>query len=295
MTDWKKESRSLSAIITVFLISFYLPVGNDRFNNAVMESLHLVKWYAQEHVLLCLVPAFFIAGAIAVFISQSAVMKYLGARANKVLSYSVASVSGVILAVCSCTVLPLFGGIYQRGAGLGPATSFLYSGPAINILAIILTARVLGVELGIARAVGAILFSVVIGILMHVIFRREELKKAADQAQIPEPDAKRPLWQNALCLGAMIAILVFVNWGRPQQSVGLWYGIYTAKWILTGAAAITLSVILQNSGRHAQRCDKWDDWANGCHYRRITLTCVVNMNDNHSTNLVVLFVRCPEF
>ena len=159
--DWKTEWRPLAWITTVFLACFWLPVGGDRFDGAIIEAFHLVKWYAREHVLLCLVPAFFIAGAIGVFVSQAAVMKYLGARANKVLAYGVASVCGTILAVCSCTVLPLFAGIYRMGAGLGPATAFLYSGPAINVLAIILTARVLGLELGVARAVGAILFSVV--------------------------------------------------------------------------------------------------------------------------------------
>ena len=176
-TDWKSEWKPLLIIIVVFLGIFYLPLGIPRFNNALMESLHLAKWYAQEHVLTCLIPAFFIAGAIAVFVSQASVMKYFGAQAKKVLAYSVASVSGSILAVCSCTVLPLFAGIYRMGAGLGPATAFLYSGPAINVLAIILTARVLGLELGIARALGAIIFSIVIGLLMHFIFHKEELER----------------------------------------------------------------------------------------------------------------------
>ena len=160
-----------------------------------LEALRLVRWYAREHVLLCLVPAFFIAGAIGVFISQGAVMKYLGAGANKVLAYGVASVSGSILAVCSCTVLPLFAGIYKRGAGLGPAAAFLYSGPAINVLAVILTARVLGIELGVARAVGAVVFSIFVGLAMHLLFRREELVKAAAQAEAPQEPAVRPLWQ----------------------------------------------------------------------------------------------------
>jgi uncharacterized membrane protein YraQ (UPF0718 family) len=184
-----------------------------------MESLHLVKWYAQEHVLLCLVPAFFIAGAISVFVSQASVMKYLGARANQILAYGVASVSGTILAVCSCTILPLFAGIYRMGAGLGPACAFLYSGPAINILAIILTARILGVELGIARAVGAILFSIVIGLLMHLIYRKEEIEKANGQMAMPEPEVKRPLWQNALFFAVMIGVLVFANWGAPNDFI----------------------------------------------------------------------------
>ena len=171
--NWKKEWKSLAVIITAFIGVFYMPVGISRFDYAVLESLHLLRWYAREHVLLCLIPAFFIAGAIAVFVSQASVMKYLGARANKVLAYGVASVSGTILAVCSCTVLPLFAGIYRMGAGLGPATAFLYSGPAINVLAIILTARILGIGLGVARFVGAIIFSIVIGLLMHVIFRKD--------------------------------------------------------------------------------------------------------------------------
>jgi len=242
--DWKKEWKKLAVITAVFLACFYLPVGRVRFDNAILESLHLVKWYAQEHVLLCLIPAFFIAGAIAVFVSQASVMKYLGARANKVLAYGVASVSGTILAVCSCTVLPLFAGIYRMGAGLGPATAFLYSGPAINVLAIVLTARVLGLKLGIARAVGAVLFSIIIGLLMHLIFRKEENAKAKAQMAMPEPDVKRPLWQNIIYFFVMVAILVFANWGKPTQETGLWQAVYSAKWIITGIFSIALAVIL---------------------------------------------------
>ncbi len=201
----------------VFLVFFYLPVEWPRFNGGISEALHLAKWYAREHVLLCLVPAFFIAGAIGVFISQASVMKYLGPRANKVLAYGVASVSGTILAVCSCTVLPLFAGIYRMGAGLGPASAFLYSGPAINVLAIILTARILGLELGIARAVGAVAFSVVIGLIMHFIYRKEEIEKANGQMAMPEPQVSRPLWQNAMFFAAMIGVLVFANWGAPND------------------------------------------------------------------------------
>jgi hypothetical protein len=207
---WKK----LAIITAVFLGCFYLPVGIARFDNAITESLHLVKWYAREHVLLCLVPAFFIAGAISVFVSQASVMKYLGARANKILAYGVASVSGSVLAVCSCTVLPLFAGIYRMGAGLGPATAFLYSGPAVNVLAIILTARILGLEIGIARAVGAIVFSIVIGLLMHLIYRKEEIEKSEAQMAMPEPQVSRPLWKNALYFASMVGILVFANWAR---------------------------------------------------------------------------------
>jgi len=240
----KQEWKKLAAIIVVFLACFYLPVGTGRFDNAVSESLHLVKWYAREHVVLCLVPAFFIAGAISVFVSQASVMKYLGAKANKVVAYGVASVSGTILAVCSCTVLPLFAGIYKMGAGLGPATAFLYCGPAINVLAIILTARVLGLELGIARAVGAIVFSIVIGLAMHVIYRKEELEKANGQIAMPDSQTKRRLWQEMLYFGSMVGVLVFANWGKPQESTGLWFQIYWAKWIITSVFAIVFALTL---------------------------------------------------
>ena len=241
---WKSEWKWLVGIAAVFAATFYLPVGNPRFDNAVSESLHLIKWYAQEHVLLCLVPAFFIAGAIGVFVSQASVMRYLGAKANKVLSYGVASVSGTILAVCSCTVLPLFAGIYRMGAGLGPASAFLYSGPAINVLAIVLTARVLGFELGVARVVGAVVFSVLVGLLMHFFFRKEESARTEAQLAMPDPPAARPLWQTALYFATMIAILVFANWGKPLENSGFWFLVYDIKWILTSIAAIALGVIL---------------------------------------------------
>jgi len=242
--DWKKEFRPLIWIIIVFLFVFYLPVGVPRFNNAIFEALELVKWYAREHVLLCLVPAFFIAGAIGVFISQASVMKYLGARANKVLAYGVASVSGTVLAVCSCTVLPLFAGIYKMGAGIGPASAFLYSGPAINVLAIVLTARILGPEMGIARAAGAILFSIIVGLIMHFLFRKEETAKAAAQMAMPEPQGVRPLWQTVLYFASMVGILVFANWGKPVQSAGVWHAIWAAKWILTGLFAVGFAAAL---------------------------------------------------
>jgi uncharacterized membrane protein YraQ (UPF0718 family) len=242
--DWKKEGKILAIIGALFLLIFYLPVGIPRFDNAVSEALHLVKWYAREHVLLCLVPAFFIAGAIGVFISQASVMKYLGAGANKVLAYGVASVSGSVLAVCSCTVLPLFAGIYKMGAGLGPATAFLYAGPAINVLAIVLTARVLGAEMGIARAVGAIVFSIVIGLTMHLLFRKEEQAKAAAAMTMPDATAGRPLWQTVLYFVSMIGILVFANWGAPAEAHGVWAAIYGAKWIITSLFAIGFALAL---------------------------------------------------
>jgi len=240
----KTELKKLFVIIAVFVGCFYLPVGMVRFENAVSESLQLVRWYAREHVLLCLVPAFFIAGAISVFVSQASVMKYLGARANKFLAYGVASVSGTILAVCSCTVLPLFAGIYKMGAGLGPATALLYSGPAINVLAIILTARVLGLEIGIARAVGAIVFSIVIGLVMHLIYRKEEVEKANNQIAMPETVPQRSLTQTGIYFASMVGILVFANWARPVINTGLWFQIYSAKWIVTGILGIALIFML---------------------------------------------------
>jgi len=240
---WKDEWKSLAAITAVFLGAYFLPIGVGRFDNALTESLHLVKWYAREHFVLCLIPAFFIAGAIAVFVRQEAVIKYLGAGANKIVAYGVASVSGSILAVCSCTVLPLFAGIYKRGAGLGPATTFLYSGPAINVLAIILTARVLGLELGIARAVGAVGFSVVIGLLMHFIFRNDETEdevqfdSAADQAI-------RPLWKDALYFATLVGILIFANFGTPSDSGGIWFAVHSSKWVITSLLAALLALML---------------------------------------------------
>jgi len=240
----KREWKSLALILIVFAAFFWLPVESAKFRGAIVEALALAKWYAREHVILCLVPAFFIAGAISCFVSQASVLKYLGPKAKKVLAYGVASVSGSILAVCSCTVLPLFAGIYKRGAGLGPATAFLYSGPAINVLAIVLTAKVLGVEIGVARAVGAIAFSIVIGLLMHLVFRREELAKAKAMADLPEPEVTRPLWKNAVFFAGMVALLVFANWGRPAAAGGAWHAIYSAKWWITGAIAVGFGTIM---------------------------------------------------
>ncbi|HQJ74197.1 MAG TPA: permease [Bacteroidota bacterium] len=242
--DWKKEWKIFAILASIFLIFFYLPVGTPRFDNAVFEALYLAKWYAREHVIFCLIPAFFIAGAIGVFISQQSVMKYLGAKAKKVIAYGVASVSGSVLAVCSCTVLPLFAGIYRMGAGLGPAVAFLYSGPAINVLAIILSAKVLGIELGVARAVGAISFSIIIGLIMHLIYRKEEIEKANSQAELPEPEVKRSLWQNVIYFALMVIVLVFANWGKPDTNEGFWFFIYNNKWIITSIAGIIFSIIL---------------------------------------------------
>lgn len=240
--EWKKEIKFLGWLGAAFLAATFLPVGSTRFDGAVMEGFHLVKWYAREHVVLCLLPAFFIAGAISVFISQAAVMKYLGTKAHPAMAYGVASVSGTILAVCSCTVLPLFGGIYKRGAGLGPAVAFLYSGPAINVLAIVLTARVLGLEMGLARTIGAVVFSLVAGLAMHFFFRKEESDRAAAQAVLPEPVATRPLWQTAATFGAMVAVLVFANWGAPKGEGGFFGAVYAYKWVITALSALGLGL-----------------------------------------------------
>ena len=242
MKKWKK----FLIIFAVFLGCYYLPVEILPFRNPLFESLALVKWYAREHVLLCLVPAFFIAGAISVFVSQASVIKYFGAKANKILAYSVASVSGTILAVCSCTVLPLFSGIYKRGAGLGPAIAFLYSGPAINVLAIIMTARVLGWQLGLARAIGAVVFSIIVGILMHVIFVKEERARHANGLfQGGGEKEERPLWKNAIYFASMVVILVFANWGKPQEGdVGLWSLIFKFKWYITSVFLTALIIML---------------------------------------------------
>ena len=244
MIDWKSEWKPLAWMAAVFAVFFWLPVGWPRFDGAVTEALTLTKWYAREHVLLCLVPAFFIAGAVASFVSQAAVMKYLGPRAPKVVAYGVASVSGTILAVCSCTVLPLFAGIHTMGAGLGPATAFLYSGPAINVLAIVLTSSVLGAKLGAARAVGAVLFALVVGGLMALIFKRSEQNRVDAAMALPEPEGVRPLGQIAIFFAAQVAILVFANWARPEDPSGVWFAIWRAKWWLTSAGAVLLGVSL---------------------------------------------------
>ena len=242
--SWREEYKPLLWISGFFLFAYFMPIDDLQFHQALGEAFALAHWYAREHVLLCLVPAFFIAGVIAVFVSQAAVVKHFGAEAPKWRSYLVASVSGTILAVCSCTVLPLFSGIHKRGAGLGPAIAFLYSGPAINILAIILTARILGLELGIARVVGAVLFSVIIGLLMHLIYRTEERARAASQMAAPMPEENRPLWQTAAHFFILVAILVFATWGAPDISSGVYYQIYLWKWWLVAIFAMLLAASL---------------------------------------------------
>jgi len=241
-----KERDKFLIMVGIFLLSFYLPLQNPRVQSAILEAFYMLQDYAQKHVLTCLVPAFFIAGGIAVFVSQASVLKYFGAGANKILSYSVASVSGTVLAVCSCTVLPLFAGIYKRGAGIGPAVAFLYSGPAINVLAIILTARVLGPDLGIARAVAAVLFSIIIGLLMHVFFLKEEkAKEAAALNMPPPPEDRRSLGQYTVYFATMVFILIFAAWSRPPQPVGLFNTIYEVHWYLTAFFLVILAIMLK--------------------------------------------------
>ena len=242
--NWKKDWKSLAWLAGIFLGIYYLPIGRERFDFAILEAFELAKWYAREHVLLCLIPAFFIAGAIGVFVSQGSVMKYLGAGAKKIVAYSVASVSGSILAVCSCTVLPLFAGIYRMGAGLGPATAFLYAGPAINVLAIILTARVLGVELGVARAVGAVIFSVIIGLLMHLFFRKEEAKRVASAPMVSLEDSSRALWKNAIFFFILVAIMVTATWGGCNCSDSFQNTIYSVKEPILSVLAAALGLVL---------------------------------------------------
>ncbi|MBL3592271.1 MAG: permease [Synergistaceae bacterium] len=235
------ERKKLSLILAAFLAAYFLPVANPRVGLAAFEALAMLHEYAREHVLLCLVPAFFIAGAISVFVSQQAVMKYLGAGAKKWVAYSVASVSGTILAVCSCTVLPLFAGIYKRGAGLGPASAFLYSGPAINVLSIVLTARVLGFELGLARAVGAVAFSVLIGLAMAFLFRHEEAERQQGFVELPEEEG-RPLWKTTWHMAGLVVFLVFANFAAPRSDGGLWTVLYSIKWPVAGLALLSVLV-----------------------------------------------------
>jgi uncharacterized membrane protein YraQ (UPF0718 family) len=231
-------------MIAVFLAFFYLPLDRIEFDSPFFESIALATWYAREHVMLCLIPAFFIAGAITVFVSQASVLKYLGPKANKALAYGVASVAGAILAVCSCTVLPLFAGIYKRGAGLGPASTFLYAGPAINVLAVVLTAKVLGPEIGVARAAGAVVFSILVGLLMHFIFRKEELERAA-AAPVVSAEETRPLYKTALYFAGMVAILVFANWARPGDDSSAFNLIFSYKWVMTAVISFAFVISMK--------------------------------------------------
>jgi len=259
-----KELRTFLPIVAVFLLAYFAPLGNLRVQGAILEAFYMLQEYVREHVLFCLVPAFFIAGAMQNFISQQSVMGYLGRDAKQWLAYAVASVSGAILAVCSCTVLPLFMGIYKRGAGLGPATAFLYSGPAINVLAVILTARVLGWQIGLARAIGAVLFSVVIGLAMAVLFRGEETnrQKGFAAAARAVEESGRSLGQTAAYFATLVLILVFAAWGKPAEPVGFWSDVFKIKWYLVAALLVFLGYMLKAWFRRdelvAWRDSTWD-------------------------------------
>jgi uncharacterized membrane protein YraQ (UPF0718 family) len=255
-----KEWKILLFFVLVFVAAYFLPVESVHFHNGLVEGFALLKEYARQHVLLCLVPAFFIAGAISVFVSKDSIIKYFGAQAKKAVSYSIASVSGTVLAVCSCTVLPLFAGIYTRGAGIGPATAFLYSGPAINVLAIILTAKVLGAKLGLARAVGAVVFAVIIGLLMHFIFRKEEAGRKIEKMEFAEGQhEERPLWKTALYFAAMIGFLVFINWGKPEDtSPSFWTIVYQAKWFIGGSLLLIIAWMVWRWFKKEER-QEWVD------------------------------------
>jgi hypothetical protein len=255
-----KERTKLLWIVGIFAAAYYIPWDHPVIRQSGLEAFMMLQEYAREHVLTCLIPAFFIAGAIAVFVSQASVLKYFGAQANKILSYSVASVSGTILAVCSCTVLPLFAGIYTRGAGIGPATAFLYSGPAINVLAITLTAKILGWQLGLARAVGAVVFAVVTGLLMALIFRKDDAARTTGKIYVPDDGAKkRTLLQDTLYIMTMVLILVFAAFAKPVPgSTGLWPAIFAAKWYITIALLIVLGFMLK-AWFTRDECKSWVD------------------------------------
>jgi len=241
MSDRKK----FIYLVIAFVVAYFIPLEEGRVKSGIMEAFYMLQEYAREHVLLCLVPAFFIAGGIAVFVSQASVIKYFGAEAKKILAYSVASVSGSILAVCSCTVLPLFTSIYQRGAGIGPATAFLYSGPAINVLAIILTARVLGWQMGLARAVGAIAFAFVVGLLMEVFFQKDDQQRLENTGmETMDMEMPRKLWQDVVFFGLMIVFLVFANWGKPADPEGVWAFIYDIKWYIAAGSLVALFPVI---------------------------------------------------
>lgn len=242
-----KERYKLFILILVFIGCYYIPWDHALIRQSALEAFMMLQDYARLHVLTCLIPAFFIAGAIAVFVSQASVLKYFGAEAKKILSYSVASVSGGILAVCSCTVLPLFAGIYTRGAGIGPATAFLYSGPAINVLAITMTAKILGWRLGLARAVGAVIFSVVTGLLMAFIFRKDDAARTTGKIYVPESEDARTLLQDALFILSLVLILIFAAFAKPAPGAGvIWQTIFSYKWMITGVLLVSMGLMLKS-------------------------------------------------
>ena len=241
-----KESHRLALVLMGFLLIYFMPAGSDRFQGAILEGFHMLNDYAREHVLLCLLPAFFIAGAMENFISQGSVMKYLGKSAWLPVAYGVAAVSGTVLAVCSCTVFPLFMGIYKRGAGLGPASAFLYSGPAINVLAIIMTARILGVSVGLARALAAVLFALLIGSAMAGIFREEEEQRQKAVDTLLNYEDSRTMGQRVSFFATLISILIFAAWARADESTGIFYTVFRVKWALVAVLLGILAYMVKN-------------------------------------------------
>ena len=254
--EWS-PNKKLAAVAGVFIAAYFIPFDAPKVAQAVNEAFLMLGDYARQHVILCLVPAMFIAGAITVFLDQQAVMRYLGPDAKRITAYGVASVSGAILAVCSCTVLPIFKGIYKKGAGLGPAVAFLYSGPAINILAIVLSAKVFGWKLGLARAVGAVLFSILIGLAMALIFRKDDAKRAADARMFSGSMEKpaRSLGQMVVYMGSMIGILIFMNWADSKGGSAAWDALFAAKWWISGAFALVLGYTIVRWFAKEERVD----------------------------------------
>ncbi|NMB46655.1 MAG: permease [Firmicutes bacterium] len=253
------ELKSFALLLAIFLGAYFIPFGDPSVGRAILEGFYMLQEYAREHVLSCLIPALFIAGAISNFISQGNVIRYLGAQAPKWLTYSVASVAGAVLAVCSCTILPLFAGIYRRGAGIGPATAFLYSGPAVNVLAIILTGRILGWRLGLARAVGAVLFSVLIGLIMAALYGKEDPGRNLGSVQGSLKDAAdRSGGQNLIFFITLVFVLIFAAWGKPSQPVGFWSSVFAVKWYLIVGLLMVLGCIFQQWFDRRERLD-WLD------------------------------------
>ncbi len=240
------NSRKMIIFAAVFIAAYLIPFEQPQIQRAIIESFHMLQEYAREHVLFCLIPAFFLAGAIANFVSQGAVIKYFGGGASKWVSYSIASVSGAVLAVCSCTILPLFAGIYHRGAGIGPATAFLYSGPAINVLAILLTAQVLGWQLGLARVIAAVVFALIIGLLMGTIFREEDRERTGEIEMSDGQEERRTPAQNLAYFGVMVLILIFATWKRPEGAGELWLAIFDMKWFIVIGLLVVLGFMLRS-------------------------------------------------
>jgi len=278
----KREWKIFAALVSIFIVAYILPLGNPKIQEAIQEAFRLLQWYARNHTLACVVPALFIAGAIITFLSQNSVMRYLGPNANPVLAYAVASVAGCVLAVCSCSVLPMFAGIYKLGAGLGPATAFLYSGPAINVLAIFLSARVLGFSIGLGRFIGAVVFSVIIGLLMAWIFRKGEREKVQAALQMPEPEKpKRHIAKTALFLTSMILFLVFSDWFNPGNVI-----------VKTTDGRQFKAVVLQET-KDAVRFQLEEDLGSAKLGEKITLpkTEIIDVQDQKTWVLAVYYIR----